>query len=50
MMIENINMQMEAENADVYDRKLISLYGMKSTEPTRMDLMGNQAQKIIENS
>jgi hypothetical protein len=30
MMVENINMQMEAENADVYDRKLISLYGMKN--------------------
>lgn len=50
MMIENVNMQMEAENADVYDRKLISLYGMKSSEPTRMDLIGNQSLKVIENS
>jgi hypothetical protein len=27
MLVENLNMQMEAELADLLDRKLISLYG-----------------------
>jgi hypothetical protein len=30
-------MQMEAENADVYDRNLMSLYGSKEENPTFMD-------------
>ena len=41
MVIENVNMQMEAENAEAYDKKLISLYGIKNAEPTRMDILGN---------
>ena len=41
MLIENINMQMEAESADAYDKKLISLYGVRNEEPTRMDVLGN---------
>ena len=28
MMIENINMQMESEIADLLDRRMMSLYGM----------------------
>jgi hypothetical protein len=27
MLIENLNMQMEAESSDLLDRRLISLYG-----------------------
>lgn len=30
-------MQMESEFADLFDRKLISLYGVKKQKPTRMD-------------
>jgi hypothetical protein len=37
LITENINMQMEAENADVYDRNLMSLYGSKEENPTFMD-------------
>ena len=36
-MTENINMNMESEYADLVDRKLISLYGMKGSKPTKMD-------------
>ena len=37
MLTENLNIQMESEFADLYDRKLISLYGMKQGRPTKMD-------------
>ena len=37
IITENINMQMESEFADLFDRKLISLYGVKNKKPTRMD-------------
>lgn len=33
MMVENMNMQMESEYADLVDRNLMSLYGAKPVEP-----------------
>ena len=36
-MTENINMDMESEYADLIDRKLISLYGMKGSKANKMD-------------
>jgi len=39
-MVENINMSMESEYADLFDRKLISLYGMKQQKATKMDQAG----------
>ena len=38
LITENLNMQMEAEYADLFDRKLISLYGMKGGQATKMDV------------
>jgi len=46
MLTENINMQMEAEYSDLFDRKLISLYGMKGDRPTKMDQAGTLSQTI----
>ena len=40
MTTENINMQMESEYADLFDRKLISLYGMKQQKASKMDQAG----------
>ena len=37
LLTENLNMQMEAEYADLMDRKLISLYGMKGGQASKMD-------------
>jgi hypothetical protein len=34
MLIENINMQMEAEMADLIDRRMMSLFGV---QPTKVD-------------
>lgn len=46
MLVENLNMQMEAELADLLDRKLISLYGYNN--PTganqKFDAVGASAQ------
>ena len=39
---------MESEFADLYDRKLISLYGMKPGRPTMMDQTGTEAQHHTE--
>jgi len=49
MLIENINMQMEAELADLLDRKLISLYGFnnQAADLTRADVIG--ASKDVKN-
>jgi len=33
MIIENINMQMEAENCDLIDRKAMALYGIAFERP-----------------
>jgi hypothetical protein len=37
ILIENVNMQMEAEYSDLFDRKLMSLYGMKEGKPSKME-------------
>ena len=37
LITENINMQMEAEYADVYDRSLMGLYANKDEPPSFMD-------------
>lgn len=38
MMIENINMQMESEIADMLDRRMMSLYGINMQhQPNKID-------------
>lgn len=37
ILTENINMQMESEYADTFDRNLMSLYGKQEAAPTMMD-------------
>ena len=32
MLSENLSMQMEAENADLYDRNLMALYGVQTSK------------------
>lgn len=45
MMIENINMQMESEIADMLDRRMMSLYGMTIPhQPKKQD-----AQHVTSN-
>ena len=41
MLIENINMQMEGESADLRDRKLVSLFGAQQDHQT------SQTQEVI---
>jgi len=36
-------MQMEAENADLLDRKLMALYGLQTGKPTKMDQAGHES-------
>ena len=45
MLIENINMQMEAEMADLIDRRMMSLFGV---QPTKLDKIAvqNTSQKL----
>lgn len=45
MLAENINMQMEAENADLIDRNLMALYGAKTQED---GTKGKRAQFKLE--
>ena len=44
IVIESLNMQMEAENADLLDRQLMSLYGLQKEKGTTMDMFGRQSQ------
>ena len=44
VLTENINMQMEAEWADLFDRRLMSLYGIDGKNPTKMDIHGTEAR------
>jgi hypothetical protein len=37
ILAENINMQMEAEYADLLDRKLMALYGLQKGNPNKVD-------------
>lgn len=46
IVIESLNMQMEAENADLLDRQLMALYGAQTDRPTKMDLFGHQSLSI----
>ena len=39
-------MQMEAEYADLFDRKLMSLYGLKDQKPNKMDQAGTESTSI----
>jgi len=38
MLIENINMQMESEIADLLDRRMMSLFGVSSKPANKMDV------------
>lgn len=38
MVAENINMQMEAEHADLFDRNMMALYGAKPGKASRLDM------------
>ena len=38
LIAENINMQMEAEFADLYDRNMMALYGVAPGKPGRIDM------------
>ena len=38
MLIENINMQMEAEIADLLDRRMMSLFGVNPTKVDKVDV------------
>jgi hypothetical protein len=39
---------MEAEYSDLFDRKLMSLYGLKDAAPTRLDQAGTETKAYIE--
>ena len=38
MLIENINMQMEAEIADLLDRRMMSLFGVNPEKVNKLDV------------
>ena len=38
MLIENINMQMEAEIADLLDRRMMSLFGVNQEKVNKLDV------------
>ena len=38
MLIENINMQMEGEIADLLDRRMMSLYGISEKQASKLDV------------
>jgi hypothetical protein len=38
LIAENLNMQMEAEFADLFDRKMMALYGVSPAKPSRIDM------------
>lgn len=47
MMIENINMQMESEIADMLDRRMMSLYGMTIPhQPKKQDVQHVTSNKF----
>lgn len=45
MLIENINMQMESEIADLLDRRMMSLYGINEKKPDKLDAQ-NTSRKL----
>jgi hypothetical protein len=38
-LVENVNMQMEAETADLLDRRMMQLYGVAFEKPDKNDLL-----------
>ena len=46
LLIENINMQMESENADLFDRKLMALYGAKPGKASLIDVKTKLDSKV----
>jgi len=40
-------MQMEAEHADLLDRRLMALYGLHPSKPTKMDQAANESLAVI---
>ena len=47
MMIENINMQMESEIADMLDRRMMSLYGINMQhQPNKIDAQHVTSKKF----
>jgi len=47
MLIENINMQMEAEIADLLDRRMMSLFGVDTQKVDKIDVQ-NTSRKLKE--
>ncbi len=45
-MSENINMQMEAENADLFDRQMMALYGAQPDKPTKVHMATDLFSKV----
>ena len=45
MLIENINMQMEAEMADLLDRRMMSLFGVQHQKVDKIDVQ-NTTKKL----
>ena len=47
MLIENLNMQMESEIADLLDRRMMSLFGITTNATTKLDVQNtsNKLQK-----
>ena len=51
MLIENLNMQMESEIADLLDRRMMSLFGVSAKAPNKLDVQNTsnrlqQAQHV----
>ena len=47
MLIENLNMQMESEIADMLDRRMMSLFGVSSnTKPTNKLDVQNTSNRL----
>ena len=44
MLLENINLQMEAECADLLDRKFVSLYGAQAGDLDKVDVTGTDTK------
>ena len=48
IITENLNMQMETENADNLDRQLMALYGAHPSNPDRMHFFGRDTALFVE--
>lgn len=46
LIAENLNMQMEAEFADLFDRKMMALYGLSTGKPSRVDMATKLSSKV----